>query len=220
MAKIQIPNQFIPGFENLFNLSEDDFLKLIQELNLIPIGIGPKKFVEILVSKFESSQIISISSTIFSLGNILNTLELPIEEFASELTNSYSDIKELKLNVHDKKHLENRVLLVLKNIGSLKLTFKALSLLRENNQNLTESHIITDIRLVFQEQIENRERHAVIIHKLKLEFRKDNENKEFFLALDNNDLVKLKRQIERALEKEELIKQDYQNTISFIDISE
>ena len=173
-----------------------------------------------MVSKFESSQIISISSTIFSLGNILNTLELPIEEFASELTNSYSDIKELKLNVHDKKHLENRVLLVLKNIGSLKLTFKALSLLRENNQNLTESHIITDIRLVFQEQIENRERHAVIIHKLKLEFRKDNENKEFFLALDNNDLVKLKRQIERALEKEELIKQDYQNTISFIDISE
>lgn len=220
MAKIQIPKQFLDGFKELYKIDENDFQRLIESLKLVPVGLGPNTFLKTLKSKLDSPWTSSVAMTIFSLGNLLESQDFGIEELAQELTLSYCDGLNIHLSDEDKKKYSARNLALLNNLGSLKLSIKALNILTENENNYIESHIISDIRLVFQEELDHKERNAVILHQLKFEFRKSGEMSQFFIALDNSDLKKLKKQIERALIKEELMKKDYSDSISFIDITD
>jgi hypothetical protein len=220
MVKIQIPKQFLSGFTELYKIDGNEFQSLIDTLRSIPVGLGPNTFIKTLKSKLAYHWTGSVAMTIFSLGNLLESQDLTIEELAQELTSSYSDSLNISLSEEDRKVYSERNRELLKNLGSLKLSIKALNLLTENDQNFIESHIVTDIRLVFQEELNQRDRKAVILHQLKLDYRKDGETKQFFIALDINDLKKLKKQIDRAFEKEKLIKKDYSDPISFIDLTD
>ncbi|MBN1197968.1 MAG: hypothetical protein JXA23_01360 [Bacteroidales bacterium] len=220
MAKIQIPKQFLEGFKALYAIDENDFQRLIDSLQIVPVGLGPNSFIKTLKSNLEYPWISQVAATIFSLGSLLESQEFTNDELSNELASAYGEGLDLTLAEEQKAIYSKRNKELLKNLGSLKLSFKALNLLTENNQNFVESHIITDIRLVFQEEIDQKNRNAVIIHKLKIDYRKEGEPKQFYIALDNNDLKKLKKQIDRALEKEEIIKKDYSNSISFIEITD
>lgn len=220
MAKLQIPKQFLDGFREIYKIEESGFRSLIESLKSIPVGLGPNTFIKTLMSTLDYLWVSQVARTIFSLGNLLETQDFTIDDLSRELTNAYEEGSQLDLPEEQKAHYTARNKELLENLGSLKLSFKAINLLTENNQNFVDSHIISDIRLVFQDDIDNQNRSAVILHQLKLEYRKDGEQRQFYIALDNSDLKKLKKQIDRALEKEELMKQDYSDSISFIDITD
>lgn len=54
-----------------------------------------------------------------------------------------------------------------------------------------------------------------MVHRLHVRFRKANEINDVYLSLDMEELKDLKSEIERAIKKEEIIK-DYNDTIGFI----
>ena len=62
------------------------------------------------------------------------------------------------------------------------------------------------MRVIFNEKIDESKRRSVIIHRLKLQYGKDGKTKKFYVSLDSEDLMDLKKQIERAFEKEKLSK--------------
>src|SRR5215210_3823930 len=74
----------------------------------------------------------------------------------------------------------------------------------ENEHSLTDTRVITDIRPVFEEENPKASpRGAVIVHTLKIRYRANNEVREFFVTLDDNDVSELSEQLERASSKAE-----------------
>jgi len=62
---------------------------------------------------------------------------------------------------------------------------------------------------------------ALIVHTLKLEYKQGNEEKDFYIALDTNDVKKLREQLDRAEQKAESIKLMLnQAQVSYLDVEE
>ena len=74
--------------------------------------------------------------------------------------------------------------------------------------------------MVFNDEVNDIDRYGLIIHRLKIEYLTNSERKKNFYALDREDLVKLKEDLERAIEKEDLMRKDYGNEIKFIDLKD
>lgn len=73
------------------------------------------------------------------------------------------------------------------------------------------------MRLIFEDDFNKFPQSGLIIHQLKLEYLENNEQKAFFITLDSNNILKLKEDLNRALEKEASIKRDY-DKVHFINI--
>ena len=130
-----------------------------------------------------------------------------------------------KISEQDLPIFQEKLSVILKNCNSIRQTIRAITLNRDNEEIFKEAKIISDIRLIFQNDIKEKNRDALIIHRLRklITYRIDDEiqhqNVHFF-TLDSADLIKLKEQIERALEKEKQIISSYENIISFIELKE
>lgn len=218
----KIPHDFISGFEDLVNLTLDEVKEIASFISTIPSGTGPEKFESLLSSSFTDLDLSELSPMIFSFGNILlniedDSIESISQMLAKDLQNS-SDIDKEKI---EEKHLEEKLNIIFQSANNLKSTYKAIDLIYDNDIIYKKGRIFSDIRLLFDDDIKvsSEDREAVIIHRLKLESSKNDEDRNYYFSLDSSDLVKMKELLERAIIKEEKIKSDYPN-IKFIEITD
>ena len=79
---------------------------------------------------------------------------------------------------------------------------KALDLRNAYERILLKSRIVSDIRPVFDDEEIGDVDAAMVNHSLQLKLRVGDDESDLHIALDVDDLTSLKKQIERALEKE------------------
>lgn len=219
----KIPHDFITGFVDLVSLSLEEVKEIATFISAIPTGTGPEKFESLLNSNFSSLNLAEISPMIFSFGNILlnveddDTIESISEMLAKDLLNN-SEITKEEI---EEKHLEDKLIILFQSANNIKCTYKAFDLISENDNIYKKGRIFSDIRLLFDDniQVNSEDRKAVIIHRLKLESSKNDEDRNYYFSLDSLDLFRMKELIERAIVKEEKIKSDYPN-IKFIEITD
>ncbi len=155
-----------------------------------------------------------IVQTIVSFGELLDDevthADLP-QNLIDSISGNYPDeIKGVDLRV-----LGSNLFSIFENSKNLKLTLKGQTLLLDNENIYLKGLIVSDIRLIFDKNITDSNRNGVIVHKLHISVRSNNKTKNIFIALDSSDLKQLKEIVERAMLKEDLIKEDYEN-INFI----
>ncbi len=216
MQKIAIPPVVLPGFEILSSFTKEDIEKLTSYLKNISINNSLNNLPQEVAELFGKDISEEIVKTIASFSELLENKDTTLEEVAKNLCESYKeqakkDIKPNKLEV-----LQNNLLEIFKNYKNLGLSFKARDLLLENESNFKDSRIISDLRLVFDDDLGNKKRYGIIIHKLHIEYRNEGNLKDMFLSLDMNDLKQMKEEIERAIQKHDLIKNDYSDSIEFV----
>jgi len=68
-----------------------------------------------------------------------------------------------------------------------------------------DAKILSDIRPVFGDDLSEGPISAVITHTLKLAYHEGGEHKEFFIVMDQQDLITLFEVIDRAHEKEQAL---------------
>ncbi len=214
---IRIPKEFISGFEILKELDLDQVKEISTFLGTIPYGTGTKEFNRRFNENFPEIDTPSLSNTIYSLGSILLNFEESVEEIAIMLTDS---LKEDIDNVEE-GDLEEKITLILHNSTNLKDTFKAYNLISDNDITYSKGRVYSDIRLLFSDDlsVNQSNKKAVIIHKLKIEAEQNYSPKNFYFSMDSSDLLKLKELINRALDKDEKIRSDNSN-IDFIKITD
>jgi hypothetical protein len=217
MAKYQIPENHRPGFDAIIKLNNEDANALAKAIKDVPVGASPKSFFNQLQEQLEINGISKIAFTLSSLVGLRAFEGTSDEGTAQEVAESYSESVENELSKEEYDNLVNKLTLFFSSFQNLISTYKANNLLLANDKLYKESKVISDIRIVFNENIEESNRHAVIIHNLQLKYLCMDDEKEFFISLNTADLKELKEQVERALEKDFLIKKDY-NIINFIDI--
>lgn len=218
--RYKIPNDFLSGFKALSHLKKKEIERLAELLEELPVGSSVQEFQSAIKSDAGLSEhALTTADAIFSLGGVLREKKADesIEQVAEGLANAYGRVCEGKKDKGQIEFLSGNLTLLLEKAENLKKTFKAYQLLFENARSYRKSRVITDMRMIFDDDFEKENQTGLIIHQLKLEYVADNELKEFFISLDKDDVLALREELKRSLEKEECIKRDF-NEIHFINL--
>ncbi|MFQ5752361.1 MAG: hypothetical protein ACE5HI_10220 [bacterium] len=217
---LSIPDIHKQGFKYFIKLKDNKRVELIKEIENAPIGLSPIKLAQQISGKLnlEKSKLDAIIPLIFSLFSARQSLGIDVDSFTDGIIEALERTGDEKLKTT--KNFRKQLIQLLSIKGSFYFSFKAYNLSAEREKLLTNTNILTDIRPVFGDEQDFNIKCSVIIHNLKIEFfEHNNEHREVYLALDSEDLKKLKDNIIRAEEKEKAIREQFKKTnISFLDI--
>ena len=101
--------------------------------------------------------------------------------------------------------------------GWLAVLAKAQNVRGDQERLFCAARILSDVRPVFGNTPDSISA-AVVVHSLNITYHQDGEHKDFYVALDTNDLRNLKKTVERAEKKHETLKSLIQkSTIRYFD---
>ncbi len=216
---LQIPKELMDGFSILIKLSTNERESLISKIGDSSLA---SSFTNIsdnivrgkIVSKKQANEIMKV---VVSLYGLKERAEKNIHELVNDICDLLKEDKEFKKEKIEwnefKKYLE-RLLQLNDSIGKIS---KSHNLRTSFEKILTHSDIFTDVRPVFKDSPNNSIDSALITYSLMIHYHvTEDEHNEIYLALDNDDLDKLKKQIEEAQRQANIIKKSMEN-IKFID---
>jgi hypothetical protein len=182
-------------------MSSADFEALATALEKAPIVGGLKELTSAVVQQVPSlkrQEIEQILRTVFSLCVLVTDEKSPLSENLAILTDvmQASARPELKLTEEEKADFEKRLDRLLK-ISVLTTSAKVQRLRFDYSNTFSDAHVITDMRPIFDKPGE-RPVGCAIAHTLKLEYHEGGDHKEFYVALDADDVETLKKALQRA----------------------
>ncbi|MGI8882929.1 MAG: hypothetical protein ACR2IA_01625 [Pyrinomonadaceae bacterium] len=206
----RIPEDYQSGLARVVSLSNNDINELLTIFENTPVILNGKKFNQELLPKItflESVEARNLIETIGSLYELRNQLDLTTEEFVDEITDvmKESQNKKLKLTESNYKKFKQRLTDLLA-IKTLALRSKAVNLIVDHSVIFQDAKIVSDIRPIFGLNIEESPIGSVIIHNLKIEYKQNDEIKNFYIALDEKDITTLLGLLKRTQTKSESLK--------------
>lgn len=221
MSKFKIPEEHIAGFNLIISLTESQAKIIKDTLIGLPNGALTDETIVILEQKLQLDRkaISKITKTIFSLINLKIAEDTTLEDFVSEVISAFKETVEDYI-LEDLAKLKNILLEFLGADTKVKKILKASNIIQDNEKVYRDSRILSDIRLVFDSDIDSEKKSAVIIHRLKLDFYENDEFKSQYFALDSSDLIKIKKVIDRAIKKDSIINTGDYSDLSFINLNE
>lgn len=219
MTTYNIPEVYIAGFENIIKLDGDELQSLSQIIDSLKVGDNPEKIiqpsVEVLKS-YSENDIRNMMMSLVSLVDIFESAARDIDDFTTGFSHSYR-LSNPQATEKDGMALKHNLTKLLSVYDNIRITAKVRGLILENQRNFKRARVISDVRLVFDENLDQNKKYAVVVHNMKLEYMSDDLSKEFFVTLDLSDLKKIKEVIDRAIEKDRIIR-DNQHILNFIDL--
>lgn len=213
MAEIKIKDGSAKDFELLFSLSQETLTLLIDNLKKVEPGLSPQKAAERLQETIHVDDLEAIVRLIYGINQLRLSSELSAEKVADDLLNALEPMGLENFNLDLSK---NYLLDILNVEGATSLTIMATNSIYTREKILMDADIVTDLRPVFNE---SQLKGLVVIHTLKIDFM-DNTNDNpgaIFLALDNDDMDKLEKIIQRAKARASSLKSDVSSS-TFIDL--
>lgn len=218
MARFQIPEFLFEGFEMLMRMEEEQIQSLANIIDKLPLGISVQDFEkEIKAQGILPDSNPSFSALIYNLGSILLDNEENAAEISEDLVSGFVQSTRREFSSQEEDRLKNYLSIILSHSDRLKKITKINRILSETPLSYNGSRIMTDIRLVFEEDMDANHKSGLIIHQLKIEYLENYKSKSLFFTMKANDLEQLAEVINRALQKESIIKNQY-TTTEFIEL--
>ncbi|MCB1840376.1 MAG: hypothetical protein KDI61_08960 [Alphaproteobacteria bacterium] len=206
---LPIPPHKLSSIISISKLEPESVNELVKVLeNMQPSN----DFEEILkycnkkISRISSKELEDVVSILDDLYHIKELSSVDVDIFIEDIIDGTREGIEkaeesFEVNPNDLSSLEGKLQKLL-NIGSLKVMAKARNLQRDAERRYCHTRILSDIRLVFDDDLKRKPAGAVILHILKLAYHINRgEHHEVFVTLDSEDLNQLKDTIDRAYEK-------------------
>lgn len=203
---ITLPEQILPGLKNLFQLNEEQKKSLYDSLNRAQPFFRDDQFycqVDHDAMGIDDTYKCSIIQALISLSVGKYSLELPISEFVDGIVFSLLNEPDLcdDFNVSDKDDYTAVLTLFLGLEHSIGAKAKTFLVMTRYERLFTDARILTDFRPVFKTNVTELPTAGVIIHNLQIDYRKNGEQKQFYVALDDQDLNTLAEVLKRAVNK-------------------
>ena len=206
MASIlTLSNSVKRGVVSLHSLNDTAVAELREALEEVNLGSFHDDLVEqvaLRVDTIARVEIDEIVQTLSRLSEIVTGAGKPLDDFCADVYAAMEDSEDcsLELSEPDRARFEERLKALL-STKSIDLLGRARLVFVEHEHYLCYARILTDVRPIFGEQVDDRPISATIVHTLKLAYHDAQEIREFFVALDGNSLDRLGELIERAKRK-------------------
>ena len=219
MRAYSIPDIYIPGFNNIIKFSTGELKSFAEVIRSLKVGEDLESILNKskgFLPSFSDEDVYNIIRSLVSVVDIFESSGRNIPVFTDRFSESYLSSNPSATN-EDSIALKRNLSILLEAFDSIRITSKAQNIILENKNNFKEARVVTDIRLVFDENLEDNKKFAVIIHNLKIDFARISKSDEFFVAMDLSDLKKMKVVIDRAIEKDRIIRES-KFDLNFIDL--
>jgi hypothetical protein len=224
MAELRIPPEYQRGFVEMRRLDEEQMRELISTLE----GESPTVNRAVLRSRIASNvdtiargDLDLVMDTLVSLYTIRESLEMEQPDFVDAVCEAMdeSGVAELEFEGDKDRDLFKARLLRLLGVSPLDMSAKASDLLQEHEHTIHgPMRVLTDIRPIFGTDPEGDPEGAVITHTLKISYHEGRRVREFFLALDPEQVDELIAVLQRAGLKAESLKRMLASTdVPYID---
>lgn len=206
-----IPKKYRSGFVELNAISDQSIDELQNILKTAPPVLGPKALAEAVkanIKTLDFDTLYQIINSVSSLSEICDSKKSSIDELVLDVVEIVKEEKIIDDKLFDDAKFKERLSKLL-SIEALLYPLKSVSLLTEHENVLLTAKIISDIRPIFGFDILQKPKAAVIIHLLHLHYlhgMDGAEHNDFVVALDEDDLKRLKDVIERAEAKSKSLK--------------
>jgi hypothetical protein len=201
----ELPQQALPDLKRIAELEESLFDQFLVATTEIGPTLTPDQFASRIVQKIPALKdkgVLAMIRVIFFLyaKMIVPQCELSPQDMGRIVASSpfWATIPEF--SQESKNILSNRLVRLLNNPKSIGVSSKALEVMTQHQHIFCKARILSDIRPVFADNPEMADA-AVITHTLELGFHRNGQHHDFYVALDADDLKKLKMIIERAEKK-------------------
>ncbi|MBD2434848.1 MULTISPECIES: hypothetical protein [Fischerella] len=209
MEELQIPDRYKPGFEKLLSIDNKTVDEFIEALKQAPPLLLIEDLASAVASKVQTltvEEIVDIVEALISLYNFRDYSGESTEELVERIAQSVQDDEELPyISNEQKQEFERTLTTFLEFNGVLSVASKAINVVRDHERVFTRSRVLTDMRPVFESDIEKGPAGVAIVHMLKIEYADLDGKHEFFVALDSIDLEQLREQLDRADRKAKAI---------------
>jgi hypothetical protein len=222
MAILRIPKESEKGLKKLAALDDESVRELASTLREMSPVLSPSELSSKVASEVDTiprRDIDDIVGVLLPLHLLRERREVSTPEIAEDVcqTMDQSDDNELRLSGNDRERFKSHLIELL-DVESVHLGAKALEMLFENQRSFLGARIVTEVRPIFGRNPEDTPPGALIVHMLKITYREEGHDKEFFVALDTTDVGALRNVLDRADKKTEGLKAYLERTrVSYID---
>jgi len=205
MSKIIIPKSAYAAIQHLIHFSVPDFDAFLDALSKAEPSLNQDNFwkhVAKHVNRVDQSVIESILHEIFQMDDArvdAATDGLGLNEFAEAVAEAAASSKSevFPFEEGDGKILKDRLVRIFEGNKGLKITMKAMGVMVDQDHIFSHARILTDIRPVFNNNGDSVDA-AVIVHNLRIHYVENSDRKDFYVALDTNDIQSLREVLDRA----------------------
>ncbi len=191
MAVLNVPEEHAGSIVRIKNLAPEEVDALVCALQRATTGTNAELFslLRPALPLLKTKELRDMIEALRSLYGARTGMDLPTEQFASELISAIRQ-REDDLRVADSVEVDRleatfrRIL----SVHPLSMMAKARDLLYEYENTFCDARIITDMRPVFDTDIQSPPTEVVISHTLKVEYHHAGEHTELRIALDKDDI--------------------------------
>jgi hypothetical protein len=218
---VRISPRNLMGLKLLLELSPENTNLLKSLIDKSPLSLRSENIINYFyedknnaISNIDKEEIQLILDFLIFANDVIVESDLSRTDALNELSESAietierieasSENKEFEKS-KDRDSINSTLKYFLSEGGRLSIISKLRSVYPEHQHIFLSSRILTDIRPVFDDDAENVSA-ALIHHNLKITYQSNDEQKTFFVALDNYDIDALIANLEKAKKKRSLIK--------------
>lgn len=189
------PESFRPSLERIAAMSDDEF----EHLRNVLASAKPSLKIQTLVAEVDEKlngeipNIADVLQSVADLNNARVSADLTIEQFIRDVSRLLARRKDKSINLPS---VEQRLTSLL-NIEALAFSARAFDLQHEYDKLFISARIVSDVRPVFN-QAGTEPVATMIVHNLSIKYYQTGEYKEMFIALDEADVAKLRKVLDRA----------------------
>jgi len=209
---ITIPDSEIQAFKEFSRVDTNFLEKLADEIALKSPSIDPEGLIKsvVSVSDLPEGKVRSVLRLVCRLAFVQRRMEMEVSSFVGALTEDLSRRSTKEWTNEDREAWLARIPIFQKFLlpeGPIALGAKASDLLVEKPNIFLKTRIITDVRPVFDDP--GKKIQCVIpSHTLVIRFIEAGDLNEFHVSMDIEDLRLMKDHLERAIEKERIIRSE------------
>lgn len=201
-SSLIIPEEYEAGYAKLITLDDSIIERLAEALKDSPMVLRPTDLAAAVAERIAGSiaddDIYEILQTLISLYPVEEDFESN-EQLAEEICEAIieSDSEILKLPEGERERFKQRLVNLL-DIDPIRVVSKANILLHEYERVVHNARVMTDIRPVFGASADGPPKAALIVHTLKINYHDAEGLKEFYVAMDSDEMYQLMYVLDRA----------------------
>lgn len=201
MASFRIPPAHRDGLGELLALDEDSKQRLLSALEDTGAVSKPNDLSKRAssLSKLPLEAVSNIVTVLVSLNALRSHLDITADEVADQVCDAIvqSSDKELTLTSENREQFRGYLAKLLE-ARSLVVSSKVVDVWTEHEHAFCNARIFTDLRPVFGGEQEDTLMATGVVHMLKLSYHEQNEIKEMYVALDDDDIKNLSDALNKA----------------------
>jgi len=204
-----IPESELPHFRTLAQSDKVVLQKLVDSLPHVGLTLDRDRLTRALAeaAALEATSVAPIVTALWRLAFAQQGFETDAVGFVNALTGALAAVSAERWAGTDTENWSERVGLVaqlLRPDGAIAICAKAVDLRAEEQLIFCRARTLTDMRPVFDESAE-RVQGYVLFHTLRITCHEGVETREIYISLDGSNVRDLRRQLDRALRKQDLL---------------